>query len=40
MTPSLLPLHFFGIAGNEETQSPLLHFHVVPRINQGAVRKH
>lgn len=33
-----LPLYFFGIAGNKETQGPLLHFHVVSRVYQGAVR--
>lgn len=33
-----LPLYFFGIAGNKEAQGPLLHFHVVSRVYQGAVR--
>lgn len=35
----LVPLHFFGIAGNEEAQRPLLHLHVVPRVDQGAGRE-
>lgn len=35
----LVPLHFFGIAGNEEAQSPLVHLHVVPRVDQGAGRE-
>lgn len=33
-----LPLYFFGITGNEEAQGPLLHFHVVSRVYQGAAR--
>lgn len=35
----LVPLYFFGIAGNEEAQSPLVHLHVVPRVDQGAGRE-
>lgn len=35
----LVPLYFFGIAGNEEAQSPLLYLHVVPRVDQGAGRE-
>lgn len=39
MILTLLPFHFLGITGNEKAQGPFLHFHVVPRVNQGAARK-
>lgn len=35
----LVPFHFLGITGNEKAQGPFVHFHVVPRVNQGAARK-
>lgn len=31
------PFYFFGVAGDEEAQGPLLHFHVVSGVYQGAV---
>ena len=31
------PLHFFGIAGNEEAQGPLLHLDMVTRVYESAV---
>ena len=32
-----LPLHFFGIAGNEEAQGPFLHLDMVTRVYERAV---
>ena len=32
-----LPLHFFGIAGNEEAQGPFFHLDMVTRVYERAV---
>lgn len=33
---ALLPLYFFGVAGDKESQRSLLHFDVVPRVDEDA----
>lgn len=35
-----LPFYFFGITGNEESQSTFLHFNMISRVDQGAGRNH
>lgn len=32
----LVPLYFFGVTGDKEPQRPLLHFDVVPRVDEDA----
>lgn len=40
MATAALPLHFFGVAGDKESQRSLLHLHVVARVDEDAGRSH